>query len=214
MRNAELASNHSSLSAEVEELGKRVDATRRATGIARDERSLRIGETEGEVDGAKKEMEETAIVLELKRVEAEAREEQQRGNEGWFSFLGWFRGAEGDLFDEGLVRARSVSESTLVAALENERQAVLELEDHAFGLRQNNTAISEMLLSRDDLIDQLNSRVSVFEEDEEVLKEALKRLRSEMAVEIRGREGTKDELAEKDCGEILLFFCRSSPPVF
>lgn len=65
-------------------------------------------------------------------------------------------------------------------ALKAERNHVEELEICEKQLRQNNTAISEMVSSRDDLINELNDRVQVFEEDKMVLKAALKQLQQEM----------------------------------
>lgn len=50
-------------------------------------------------------------------------------------------------------------------------------------LQQNNSAISEMVESRDILINELNDRVAVFEEDKVVLKAALRQLQKEMKEE-------------------------------
>ena len=47
-------------------------------------------------------------------------------------------------------------------------------------LQQNNSAVSDMVKSRDGLIDELNDRVAVFEEDKVVLKAALRQLQKEM----------------------------------
>ena len=58
-----------------------------------------------------------------------------------------------------------------------------ELEAVLSTTQQNNSAISEMVSSRDSLIDELNDRVSVFEEDKMVLKAALKQLQKEMKEE-------------------------------
>ena len=49
--------------------------------------------------------------------------------------------------------------------------------------QQNNSAIAEMVSSRDSLIDELNDRVAVFEEDKVVLKAALRQLQKEMKEE-------------------------------
>lgn len=58
-----------------------------------------------------------------------------------------------------------------------------ELEAALSILQQNNSAISEMVESRDMLISELNDRVAVFEEDKVVLKAALRQLQKEMKEE-------------------------------
>lgn len=71
----------------------------------------------------------------------------------------------------------------MLHALQTERNNVHELEAALSATQQNNSAISEMVSSRDSLIDELNDRVSVFEEDKLVLKAALKQLQKEMKEE-------------------------------
>ena len=68
----------------------------------------------------------------------------------------------------------------MLRALQAERDSVNELDNALSILQQNNSAISEMVHSRDMLIDELNNRVAVFEEDKLVLKAALKQLQKEM----------------------------------
>lgn len=65
-------------------------------------------------------------------------------------------------------------------ALQSERNNVDELENALSASQQNNSAIAEMVVSRDSLIDELNDRVAVFEEDKVVLKAALRQLQKEM----------------------------------
>jgi hypothetical protein len=71
----------------------------------------------------------------------------------------------------------------LLTALQSERNNVEELENALELEKQNNTAIAEMVASRDSLIDELNDRVAVFEEDKVVLKAALRQLQKEMKEE-------------------------------
>ena len=69
-----------------------------------------------------------------------------------------------------------MAKSTLLRALQSERSNVHELEAAVASLQQNNSLISEMVESRDSIIDELNNRIAVFEEDKVVLKAALKQL--------------------------------------
>lgn len=68
----------------------------------------------------------------------------------------------------------------MLNALQSERNNVDELENALSASQQNNSAIAEMVVSRDSLIDELNDRVAVFEEDKVVLKAALRQLQKEM----------------------------------
>ena len=76
-----------------------------------------------------------------------------------------------------------MARSTLLNALQTERNNVDELENALSKSQQNNSAIAEMVASRDSLIDELNDRVAVFEEDKVVLKAALRQLQKEMKEE-------------------------------
>jgi len=71
--------------------------------------------------------------------------------------------------DEDLERLQEQAKSTLLSALQLERDNVDELEVALSTAQQNNSAIAEMVESRDSLIDELNDRVAVFEEDKVVL---------------------------------------------
>lgn len=83
-----------------------------------------------------------------------------------------------------LKNAQDLSRSTLISALQQERSQVEELENELVQLELNNSLSSELINSRDSLIEELNSRISVFEEDKIVLKAALKQLQKEMRDEI------------------------------
>lgn len=78
---------------------------------------------------------------------------------------------------------QNLARSTLLNALQSERNNVEELENALSKTQQNNSAIAEMVASRDSLIDELNDRVAVFEEDKVVLKAALRQLQKEMKEE-------------------------------
>ena len=71
----------------------------------------------------------------------------------------------------------------MLHALQTERNNVDELEAALSATQQNNSAIGEMVSSRDLIIDELNDRVAVFEEDKLVLKAALRQLQKEMKEE-------------------------------
>ena len=73
--------------------------------------------------------------------------------------------------------------ATLLQALQTERNNVHELEGIVTSLQENNSAISEQVQSRDVIIDELNDRIAVFEEDKLVLKAALRQLQKEMKEE-------------------------------
>jgi len=92
-----------------------------------------------------------------------------------------------------LEKLQELAKSTLLNALQTERDTVEELESALSTVQQNNSAILEMVSSRDSLIDELNDRVAVFEEDKVVLKAALRQLQKEMK-----EEGPKFKKMEGD----------------
>lgn len=69
-------------------------------------------------------------------------------------------------------------------------------------LQQNNSAISEMVESRDSIIDELNNRIAVFEEDKVVLKAALRQLQKEMKEEAPKAQKLVDDLRNAQEGKI------------
>ena len=89
---------------------------------------------------------------------------------------------------------QELAKSTLLKALQLERNNVDELEAIVASLQQNNSAIAEVVKSRDTIIEELNSRVAVFEEDKVVLKAALKQLQKEMKEEAPRTEKLIDDL--------------------
>jgi ABC-type dipeptide/oligopeptide/nickel transport system ATPase subunit len=78
---------------------------------------------------------------------------------------------------------------------------VEELENALALEQQNNTAIAEMVASRDSLIDELNDRVAVFEEDKVVLKAALRQLQKEMKEEAPKTQKLVSELKAANARE-------------
>jgi chromosome segregation ATPase len=132
-------------------------------------------------------LEELACLVENSRMEQERTEymEERRRKQKKRGFFGWLFGigTSQDEMDMHQERMRDLSRSTLLHALQTERNNVDELEAALMVLQQNNSAISDMVKSRDDLINELNDRVAVFEEDKIVLKAALRQLQKEMKEE-------------------------------
>jgi len=100
--------------------------------------------------------------------------------------------------DEIREDAFEMAKSTLLRALQSERTNVHELESAVASLQQNNSAISEMVESRDNIIDELNNRIAVFEEDKVVLKAALRQLQKEMKEEEPKTQKLIDDLVEAE----------------
>ncbi len=97
-----------------------------------------------------------------------------------------------------------MAKSTLLRALQSERGNVHELEAAVMSLQQNNSAISEMVESRDSIIDELNNRIAVFEEDKVVLKAALRQLQKEIKDEAPKAQTLMDDLSKAEQGKSLL----------
>jgi len=158
------------------------------------------------------EAEELAIAMEqLRMTEENRRELSSSGRRGHShsksggGLLSWMFGSLGfgsssnNRYDEELrEEAFEMAKSTLLRALQAERTNVHELEAAVASLQQNNSAISEMVESRDIIIDELNNRIAVFEEDKVVLKAALRQLQKEMKEEEPKTQKLIDDLAEAD----------------
>ena len=93
-------------------------------------------------------------------------------------------------------KLHDTARSTLIEALQTERNTVEQLESMVNGLQENNSAIAEQVQSRDMIVDELNDRVAVFESDKVVLKAALKQLQQEMNEEAPKTQQLADELAK------------------
>lgn len=76
-----------------------------------------------------------------------------------------------------------------------------DLEASVTSLQQNNSAISEMVKSRDSTIDELNNRISAFEEDKAVLKAALRQLQKEIQEETPKAQKLMDDLSKSEKGK-------------
>ena len=100
--------------------------------------------------------------------------------------------------------ARELARTTLLHALQAERNNVDELESALEALRRNNTAIMDVVSSRDTIVSELNDRVAVFEEDRMVLKAALRQLQAEMREEAPRTERLARDLEEAREREITL----------
>lgn len=85
-----------------------------------------------------------------------------------------------------------------------------ELEAIITALEQNNTAIAEMVKSRDLIVDELNDRIAVFEKDKVVLKAALKQLQKEMKEEAPRTQKLTDDLDVAREGALTMGGKRSS----
>ncbi|GKY95235.1 hypothetical protein MPSEU_000486300 [Mayamaea pseudoterrestris] len=137
-----------------------------------------------ELKVAMREAEDLAALIEKHRLSLEDEEEsfrkkktkKKRGLVAWL--FGW-----GGEDEEDLDSVYGEARSTLLKALQTERNSVDELESVVASLQQNNSAIAEQVQSRDTIIDELNDRIAIFEEDKIVLKAALKQLQKEMKQE-------------------------------
>lgn len=139
-----------------------------------------LHEYETKYQTAQREAHDLAARIERHRLLEEAGETVRKKRTG---FWGWLFGGSGGPHETELHMLQETARSTLLSALQAERESVSELEQHLTLLQQNNSAISEQLMSRDGIIDELNDRVAVFEEDKLVLKAALRQLKKEMSEE-------------------------------
>jgi chromosome segregation ATPase len=117
--------------------------------------------------------------------------------------FGWNKDDNDDDQDE-LAGVYAQARSTLLQALQTERANVDELESALASLQQNNSAVAQQVQSRDLIINELNDRVAVFEEDKVVLKAALRQLRKEMSEEAPKTQALVNELkaAKKEIGKL------------
>jgi chromosome segregation ATPase len=130
---------------------------------------------------AQREAENLATLIERHRLSEEKEEysTKRRQSRGFFAWLFGF----GQSDDEDWEDLKETARSTLLKALQNERNNVDELETSVASLQANNSAIADQVESRDAIIDELNSRIAVFEEDKVVLKAALRQLQKEIKEE-------------------------------
>ena len=140
------------------------------------------------------------------------KKKKRRGLLGWLWSLAFGSGddettATGNVNDDdedAYEEMQGLARSTLLAALQTERNSVSELETVVSTLQQNNSAIAEQVQSRDLIIEELNNRVAVFEEDKLVLKAALRQLQKEMNEEAPKTQKLVSDLqtAKKEVGRL------------
>jgi DNA repair exonuclease SbcCD ATPase subunit len=155
--------------------------------------------------------EELAAMVERHRLHEEgevyrASSIRKKKKVGFFAWLFGFGGTSiggggGSGGDDEYEEMHDLARSTLLEALRSERNSVNELEAAVATLQQNNSAIAEQVLSRDQIIDELNARVDVFEEDKLVLKAALRQLQKEMSEEAPKSQKLVDDF-EATRGEV------------
>jgi uncharacterized protein YlxW (UPF0749 family) len=139
-----------------------------------------LAELRGELRRVTDELEQLACLVETERFEMEKSEFlkdfkrkqglKRRKKRGFWAWLFGFESeekvddsAEGE--QERLRAAQELARSTLLHALQTERASVEELEASLITLQRNNSAIMDVVQSRNSLINELNDRVAVFEED-------------------------------------------------
>jgi len=175
-----------------------------------------MNEIKGKLAEREAELEKMACGIEIERVkrerskyleEIQRKRKAQKSKNGllWNLFFGWMSNEEYNDSEEEDASLEELARSTLLQALQIERNNVEELELQVSTLQQNNSAISEMVSSRDSLIDELNGRVEVFEEDKMVLKAALRQLQKEMKEEAPKTQKLVDDLkvAKKEMAELI-----------
>ena len=166
-----------------------------------------VQELREELGRKQAELEDLACAIEEDRVDAERERyleeiRQRRKKRGFLAVL--FGGIFGKGYDEEeeRLKAQELARSTLIDALQTERSNVDELEASLLILQQNNSAIADMVESRDYLINELNDRVAVFEEDKIVLKAALRQLQKEMKEEGPKTQKVALDLKKAQDGEL------------
>lgn len=163
-----------------------------------DELKRAIKEKVSEAEDLAIAMEELRITEERRRQDVGKANAKKGGLVSWvFGWMGFGKSsAKSKRYDDEVREdAFELAKSTLLRALQSERTNVHELEAAVASLQQNNSAISEMVESRDNIIDELNSRIAVFEEDKVVLKAALRQLQKEMKEEEPKTQKLIDDLA-------------------
>jgi DNA repair exonuclease SbcCD ATPase subunit len=152
----------------------------------------RIAELQQKVKNANRKAQDLAAMMERHRLNAErqkkiaftAKKKKNRNFLAWM--LGFYSDDEDDEEnhsdpDQDIEEAYETGRSTLLAALQEERENVLELETLVDTLQANHSAMSEQIQSRNDMIQELNQRISSFEEDKVVLKAALRQLQLDLS---------------------------------
>lgn len=164
----------------------------------RDDNKKNIDSLKLKLIQASKKTEELAFLVEHHRLaeeddQTERRTDKSRPRRGFLSWLFGFSDAR-DTDDDDKSELYGIAKSTLMTALQTERDNVHELEAALANLQLNYSISSDQLRSRDSIINVLNDRVAVFEEDKAVLKAALRQLQKEMSDEAVATQEISDEL--------------------
>ena len=212
-RNLEYVANCTSLLSQVAALEKKVvDKEEEADHlrVQQKEDAAQLGEVRTELRRVTDELEQLACLVEKERFQEEGESlrmnkvqkqayKRKRKVGFWARLFGFDHGdikrsvpAAPDM-EERHRAARDLARSSLLHALQNERANVEELESNLATLQRNNSALAQVVDSRDSLVKELNDRVAVFEEDKMVLKAALRQLQ----LEIREEEPRTEELARR-----------------
>lgn len=210
----ELRANCTKLAKTVQQLQEEASAREERCAILEEQKACDdnlVKELRNEIRKKQSELEDLACAIEEDRVDAERERyleeiRQRRKKRGFFGAI--FGALFGKGYDEEEERAKAqeLARSTLIHALQVERSNVDELEASLLILQQNNSAISDMVESRDHLINELNDRVSVFEEDKIVLKAALRQLQKEMKEEAPKTQKVISDLKRAQEGESCYCF--------
>ena len=76
----------------------------------------------------------------------------------------------------GVGNARNLALSSLPLALRSNRESVFEMEVTATSLHINNMALSDVVESRDTMVEYIHNKVDMFKEERVVLKATLRQL--------------------------------------
>jgi len=208
-RNIELDANCTELQSVITKLQSDIKDHEATSNQLTDEKSKDasiIQELRNELRKVTDELESLACLVETSRFENEKikylddldKKKKKRKKKKKKSFWLWLFGfGDSKLDDEDTITikgseqyeeerhraAQELARTTLLHALQTERNNVDELESALNVLQRNNTAIMDVVSSRDELIVELNERVAVFEEDKMVLKAALRQLQMEIKEE-------------------------------
>ena len=206
----ELRANCTNLAKTVQQLQEEASASEERCALLEEQKACDdklLNELRDEIRKKQSELEDLACAIEEDRADAERERyleeiRQRRKKRGFFgTILGAIFGKGYDE-EEERAKAQELARSTLIHALQVERSNVDELEASLLILQQNNSAISDMVESRDHLINELNDRVSVFEEDKIVLKAALRQLQKEMKEEAPKTQKVVSDLKKAQEGEM------------
>lgn len=157
----------------------------------------KIAKLQKDLKKASRETEDFAALIERHRLSEEGTDyrSSSRPKKKKRGFFAWLFGWGEEEIESNLDEAYEEARTTLLKALQTERNSVHELETAVASLQQNNSAISEQVESRNLIIEELNDRIAVFEEDKVVLKAALKQLQKEMGEEAPRTQKIVDDLA-------------------